>query len=120
MIDDYAFLNDLNETQKQVCISEDNFVITSCPGSGKTRTITYRLAYLAKKYKKSRKLNIAITYTNRAADEIENRLIDMGIDISNIWTGTIHQFCMNFIIRRYAMYHKKLSKGYIHLLQIHQ
>ncbi|MBV4432778.1 ATP-dependent helicase [Clostridium tyrobutyricum] len=112
MIDDYAFLNDLNETQKQVCISEDNFVITSCPGSGKTRTITYRLAYLAKKYKKSRKLNIAITYTNRAADEIENRLIDMGIDISNIWTGTIHQFCMNFIIRRYAMYHKKLSKGY--------
>lgn len=87
---DYTFLNDLNEKQKHICISEDNFVLTACPGSGKIRTITYRLAYLDKRYSKSKKLNIAITYTNRAADEIENKLIDMGIDTSNIWTGAIH------------------------------
>lgn len=108
----YAFLDKLNETQKKVCISDQNYVLTACPGSGKTMTITYRLAYLAEKYKKSKKINIAITYTNRAADEIENRLIDLGIDTFNIWTGTIHQFCMKFIIRPYSMYHTKLSKGY--------
>ncbi len=108
----YEFLKDLNDTQRIVCESTENFVLTACPGSGKTRTITYRLAYLAEKYKESKKMNIAITYTNRAADEIENRLIDMGIDTCNVWTGTIHQFCMKLIIRPYSMYHKQLSKGY--------
>lgn len=108
----YAFLDDLNETQKKVCISEENYVLTACPGSGKTRTITYRLAYLAEKFKESKKINIAITYTNRAANEIENRLTNMGIDTCNIWTGTIHQFCMKFIVRPYSMYHNKLNKGY--------
>ncbi len=109
---EYDFLNELNDSQKKVCISEENFLLTACPGSGKTRTITYRLAYLSKKYEQSKLLNIAITYTNRASDEIENRLIDFGIDTHNIWTGTIHQFCMCYIIRPYAMYHNKLSKGY--------
>lgn len=36
----------------------------------------------------------------------------MDISTSNIWTGTIHQFCMEYIIRPYSMYHEKLSKGY--------
>lgn len=108
----FSFLDDLNDKQKLVCCSDGNYVLTACPGSGKTRTITYRLAYLSEKYKASKKLNIAITYTNRAANEIELRLIDMGIDTESIWIGTIHQFCMQFIIRKYAMYHDKLSKGY--------
>lgn len=106
------FLEDLNDIQKSVCQSSDNSILTACPGSGKTRTITYRLAYLSSMYSDSKQLNIAITYTNRAADEIENRLIEMDIDTQNVWTGTIHQFCMRFIIRPYSMYHKKLSKGY--------
>lgn len=109
---DYKFLEDLNDIQKEVCINPYNYIITACPGSGKTRTITYRLAYLAEKYSDSKKLNIAITYTNRAADEIEDRLSCMGINRRNVWTGTIHQFCMKYIIRPYAMYHEKLRKGY--------
>lgn len=108
----YWFLKDLNDKQRLICKSDDNFILTACPGSGKTRTITYRLAYLAEKYKESKKINIAITYTNRAANEIENRLIDMDIDMCNIWTGTIHQFCMEYIIRPYSMYHEQLTKGY--------
>lgn len=108
----YDFLNNLNEKQKKVCIDESNYILTACPGSGKTRTLTYRLAYLSTKYKDSNLLNIAITYTNRAADEIENRLIDMDVNTHTIWSGTIHQFCLKFIIRPYAMYHSKLSKGY--------
>lgn len=108
----YEFLEDLNHKQKSICKSTDNFILTACPGSGKTRTITYRLAYLAEKYKESKKINMAITYTNRAANEIENRLIDMDINLCTIWTGTIHQFCMKYIIRPYSMYHKQLTKGY--------
>ena len=112
MSDNKRILNKLNEVQKKICMSEKNIILTACPGSGKTRTITHRLAYISDKYKGSKLLNIAITYTNRAANEIENRIENMGIDTFNIWTGTIHQFCMNFIIRPYAMYHNKLSKGY--------
>ena len=102
----------LNDKQRKVCLSSENFIVTACPGSGKTRTIIYRLAYLQEKYPDSRKYNIAITYTNRAADEICNRLDTLGINMDNIWTGTIHQFCMHFIIRPYSMYSDALKKGY--------
>ena len=85
-------LEDLNEKQKEICLSTGNYVLTACPVSGKTRTLVHRLAFLHEKYPESRKLNIAITFTNRAADEMENRLNDMGIDSDSIWTGTIHQF----------------------------
>lgn len=102
----------LNEKQKEICLSTDNYVLTACPGSGKTRTLVHRLAFLHEKYPRSRKLNIAITFTNRAADEMENRLNDMGIESDSIWTGTIHQFCMQYIIRPYAMYCARLKHGY--------
>ena len=105
-------LENLNHQQRVACEKEDNFLLVACPGSGKTRTIVHRLAYYGTKYADSRKLNIAITYTNRASDEMENRLQDMGIDFSNIWTGTIHQFCMNFIIRPYSIYSERLRYGY--------
>ena len=103
---EYDFLDDLNEKQKLVCVNEDNFILTACPGSGKTRTLTYRLAYLCKKFVGSRFLNIAITYTNRAAEEIEERLIDLNVETSSIWIGTIHSFCLNFIVSELKFYAK--------------
>lgn len=112
MDNEFAYLAQLNDKQREVCISPDNYVLTACPGSGKTRTVTFRLAYLQEKNRTSRLLNIAITYTNRAADEIYTRLENMGVDLSSIWTGTIHQFCMKFIIRPYAMYSDRLRTGY--------
>ena len=112
MSDFSDILRGLSPEQKAACIALENVLLTACPGSGKTRTLTRRLAYQAAQEPPSKKWNIAITYTNRAADEITSRLDDMGIDLSNIWTGTIHQFCMQFIIRPYAMYLGRLSKGY--------
>lgn len=105
-------LRGLSPEQEAACKALENVLLTACPGSGKTRTLTRRLAYQAAQEPASKKWNIAITFTNRAADEIASRLDDMGIDLSNIWTGTIHQFCMQFIIRPYAMYSGRLSKGY--------
>lgn len=102
----------LSEEQRAACEIRGNILLTACPGSGKTRTLIHRLAYMVAKKPDSRRLNIAITYTNRAADEITKRLDDMAVDVSTIWTGTIHQFCMHFIIRPYAMYSKRLCKGY--------
>lgn len=112
MSDFSDILSGLSPEQETACKAFENILLTACPGSGKTRTLTRRLAYQAAQEPASKKWNIAITFTNRAADEIANRLDDMGIDLLNIWTGTIHQFCMQFIIRPYAMYSDRLSKGY--------
>ena len=106
------FLNELNLQQRKVCIEENNILLKACPGSGKTRTLTYKLAYLVEKYIDSHKLNIAITYTNRAADEIKERLVKIDIPEDKVWVGTIHQFCLEFIIRPYTMYHERLKNGY--------
>lgn len=109
---DMAYLEQLNTQQKQVCTEERNVLLKACPGSGKTRTLTYKLAYLVNKYNDSRKLNVAITYTNRAAEEIKERLEKLDIPEDKVWVGTIHQFCLEFIIRHYTMYHSRLKKGY--------
>lgn len=106
------FLKYLSDEQKKACQSEGNTILTACPGSGKTRTVTYRLAYLQSRYDKSRRIHVAITYTHRAADEIQNRLELLDVDMSKIWVGTIHQFCLSFIIRPYAMYSERLRNGY--------
>lgn len=111
-MEDMAFLEQLNKKQREVCIEERNVLLKACPGSGKTKTLTYKLAYLINKDNGSRKLNIAITYTNRAADEIKVRLEKMDIVQDKVWVGTIHQFCLEFIIRPYTMYHTRLKKGY--------
>ena len=105
-------LKELSTEQQNACTSLNNIMLTACPGSGKTRTLTHRLAYQVLREPDSKKIKVAITYTNRAAEEIINRLEGMPLDLSSIWTGTIHQFCMHFIIRPYAMYSKRLCKGY--------
>lgn len=107
-----SFLNNLNKQQQDVCIASDNILLKACPGSGKTRTLTYRLAYWGLMNKPSQKLNIAITYTNRAADEIKRRLKLLDVSDVNIWAGTIHQFCLESIIRPYSMYDKRTSRGF--------
>lgn len=112
MPDFFDILNGLSVEQESACKAPENVLLTACPGSGKTRTLSRRLAYQAAQKPSSKKWNIAITYTNRAAEEITSRLEDIGVDLTNIWTGTIHQFCMRFIIRPYAMYSSRLSKGY--------
>ena len=42
MIDDLE--NSLNAKQREICLSQDNYLIMACPGSGKTRTLTYRVS----------------------------------------------------------------------------
>lgn len=55
-MDNISFLDKLNPQQKQVCLDERNILLKACPGSGKTRTLTYKLAYLVGKYTTSKNL----------------------------------------------------------------
>lgn len=102
----------LSDEQLYICKSIDNLLVIACPGSGKTRTITYKLAYNIENNPNSLKKLVAITYTNRAADEIRERIGGLGINTERIWAGTVHQFCLEWILRRFKMYISSLSCGF--------
>lgn len=103
---------DLNDEQ-EVAIREDGSVfLVACPGSGKTRTLTYKIASQLSKLQSDKQRVVAITYTHRAADEIHERIENLGVDTSQLWIGTIHSFCLEWILKPYAVYHDALKYGF--------
>lgn len=102
----------LNPFQQAAIDEEQNALVIACPGSGKTRVLTLKIAKELKKLKRRTDRIAALTFTNRAADEIDKRVNEMGIDISKLWTGTIHSFCLQWIIKPYGVYLPELQKGF--------
>lgn len=95
-------LRDLNGPQRTaVTHGEGPFLILAGAGSGKTRVLTYRIAYLAfvKGVPPSRIL--AFTFTNKAAQEMTGRIRRLLGDPKGIWIGTFHGTCAR-ILRREA------------------
>lgn len=103
---------DLNSEQTSAVLEPNSTLVIACPGSGKTKTLTYKIAYELSRLPSSRQFVVAITYTHRAADEIHERIEDLGVDTSQLWIGTIHSFCLEWIIKPYAIYQPELSKGF--------
>ncbi|MNK92543.1 ATP-dependent DNA helicase PcrA [compost metagenome] len=102
----------LNEKQQKVVDFRGHAVVVACPGSGKTRLLARRLLDEAEAIKDSKKFALALTYTNRAAEELQHRIDNSGVDTSCVWAGTIHSFCLEWIIRPYGGYHSHLARGY--------
>lgn len=103
---------ELNPEQSAAILLPESVFLIACPGSGKTRTLTYKIAYELSRLDSSRSYVVAITYTNRAADEIHERVESLGLDTSQLWIGTIHSFCLEWIIKPYGIYHPELARGY--------
>ena len=98
-----SIYDSLNDQQKEaVFTTEGPVLILAGAGSGKTRALTHRIAYLVHE-KNVNPFNImAITFTNKAAGEMKervNRLV--GLDSDAIWVTTFHSSCVR-ILRRYA------------------
>ncbi len=91
-------LNHLNKEQRRaVKIKNGPILILAGAGSGKTRVITYRIAYLIKKgYAKPWDI-LAITFTNKAADEMRSRVYGLVEDASDIWIRTFHSTCARIL-----------------------
>ncbi|MEO6177419.1 MAG: ATP-dependent helicase [Flavobacterium circumlabens] len=102
----------LNEEQEAAIFEKESTLIIACPGSGKTRTLTYKIAYELGRLQSKKHFVIAITYTNAAADEIRDRVELLGVDISQLWIGTIHSFCNEWILRPYSLYLEELKNGF--------
>lgn len=94
---------DLNPEQAEAVIEPSSIFLNACPGSGKTRTLTYKIAYELTR-RTDKRIVVAITYTHRAADEIQERIEDLGVDTSGLWIGTIHAFCLEWILKPYGIY----------------
>lgn len=103
---------DLNTEQVEAISEPENVFLVACPGSGKTRTLTYKIAYELSRLESEKHWIIAITYTNRAASEIQDRIENLGVSTDQLWIGTIHSFCLEWIIKPYGIYHEKLKNGY--------
>lgn len=84
-------LSELNEEQRNAaaCI-EGPVMIIAGAGSGKTRTLTYRIAHLIEEGVDPFNI-LALTFTNKAASEMKERIVALvGKDAKNIWMGTFH------------------------------
>jgi DNA helicase II / ATP-dependent DNA helicase PcrA len=102
----------LTDEQEDVVAHPGNLFVIACPGSGKTRTLTYKVANELDKLDSHKSFIIAITYTHKAADEIEERITALGVDTGQLWIGTIHAFCSEWILKPYCAYHPELAKGF--------
>jgi DNA helicase II / ATP-dependent DNA helicase PcrA len=94
----------LNSEQQSAVDYAGNLVVTACPGSGKTRVLTARVIRGLSELQSRRERVVALTFTNRAADEIQSRLDQENVIADQLWAGTIHSFALEWVLRPYAPY----------------
>jgi DNA helicase II / ATP-dependent DNA helicase PcrA len=94
-------LNDLNLQQREaVTYLKGPLLVLAGAGSGKTRVITYRIAYLIEQgYVRPTEL-LAVTFTNKAAGEMKSRVAKLvTADLHKMWVSTFHSACVRILHR---------------------
>ena len=97
------WLQDLNEAQmRAVTYGDGPLLVIAGAGTGKTRVLTYRIAYLLREKNVPPWHIMAVTFTNKAANEMKERLLQLvGSEAEHVWAGTFHSACVQ-ILRRHA------------------
>lgn len=93
-------LASLTPAQREAVTHVDGpLLILAGPGSGKTRVVTHRIAYLLSQDIPARQI-LALTFTNKAAEEMRNRVAQLAPGQA-VWCSTFHKFCSR-LLRRHA------------------
>ena len=94
-----SYIDELNEAQVQAVLQmEGPLLILAGAGSGKTRVLTYRIAYMVNECGISSSNILAITFTKKAASEMKERVNKLlGGMSSNMWVGTFHACCARIL-----------------------
>ena len=95
-------LEGLNNKQYEAVINtEGPCLVIAGAGSGKTKVLTHKIAYLIKEKGVKPWDILAITFTNKAANEMKERIVNLVGDVAkDIWMGTFHSICVR-ILRRF-------------------
>jgi DNA helicase-2/ATP-dependent DNA helicase PcrA len=98
-------LESLNEEQlKAVALPPEHALILAGAGSGKTRVLTTRIAWLLQTSQVSPGGILAVTFTNKAAKEMKLRLQSMlPVNVNAMWIGTFHGLCNRFLRAHYQL-----------------
>jgi DNA helicase II / ATP-dependent DNA helicase PcrA len=108
-----TFLDKLNPEQREAVLhTEGPLLILAGAGSGKTRVITYRIAYLIGNGHATADQVLAVTFTNKASGEMRERVETLlGDDCNGVWLSTFHSLCAR-LLRREAP-HIGLSRDFV-------
>lgn len=94
------FLEGLNESQLEaVSYTDGPLLILAGAGSGKTRVLTFKIAYLIEQGIVKPWQILAITFTNKAAKEMKARALSLIDEASDVWLGTFHSVCVKILKR---------------------
>ena len=95
--------DNLNEAQRQAVTSESaHLLVLAGAGSGKTRVIAHRVAWLVKALKNSPHSLLTVTFTNKAANEMKGRIESLiGQDMADFWCGTFHGIAHRLLRRHW-------------------
>ena len=96
-------LDELNGSQREaVAAPEENLLILAGAGSGKTRVLVHRIAWLIEAQNVSPWSIMAVTFTNKAAREMRARIESlMGLDTQQLWVGTFHGLAHRLLRRHW-------------------
>lgn len=96
ILDITHIIDTLNPEQRSAAVSTDkNLLLLAGAGSGKTRTIVHRIAYIIVTGQAHWNQILAVTFTNKAAAELKSRVSQLlpSQRHSGLWTGTFHSIC---------------------------
>ena len=94
-----TILNNLNKEQLDAVINtEGATLVLAGAGTGKTRVLTSKIAYIIKSNLAFPSQILALTFTNKAGNEIKERTALMtGLDVNSMWLGTFHSICARIL-----------------------